>query len=95
MYDKTTKDYYTVGELCKEYGVKKNTGIMQEYSNVKRQHRILLQETEQGALKIICERHRGEMLGTQEDMRDEGRADKVINVTEKRQTAECWGGKNT
>eukprot|EP00965_Chrysotila_dentata_P111859 3699342-Pleurochrysis_carterae.AAC.2 len=88
----TTKDYYTVGELYKEYGVKKNTGIIQEYSNVKRQHRILLQEPEQGALKIIWERHKGEMLGTLEGMHDKGRADKVIDVKGKRQMAECWGG---
>eukprot|EP00965_Chrysotila_dentata_P206021 6183312-Pleurochrysis_carterae.AAC.1 len=68
---------------------------MQEYSNMKRQDRILLQETEKGALKIIWERHKWEMLGTQEGMRDKGRADKVIDVKEKRQTAECWGRKST
>eukprot|EP00965_Chrysotila_dentata_P141644 4680820-Pleurochrysis_carterae.AAC.1 len=34
----------------------------------------------------------GETLGTQKDKHDKGRADKVISVTEKRQTTECWGG---
>eukprot|EP00965_Chrysotila_dentata_P224490 6194199-Pleurochrysis_carterae.AAC.3 len=72
----------------------KNTRILQEYSNEKRQHRIHLQETEQGALKIIWERHKRDMLGTREDMHDKGRTDKVLSVTEKRQTAECWRGRN-
>eukprot|EP00965_Chrysotila_dentata_P069602 2299054-Pleurochrysis_carterae.AAC.1 len=91
IYNKTTKDYYRVEELCKKYGVKKNTRVTQEYSNVKGQHRILLQDTEQGALKIIWERRKGEMLGTQGDTRDKGQADKVTDVKEKRQTAKCWG----
>eukprot|EP00965_Chrysotila_dentata_P005070 166049-Pleurochrysis_carterae.AAC.2 len=67
---------------------------MQEYSDVKRQHRIHLQETEQGVLKIIWKKHKGEVLGTQENRRDKGRADKVINVTQKDQTAGCWEGRN-
>eukprot|EP00965_Chrysotila_dentata_P102562 3385922-Pleurochrysis_carterae.AAC.1 len=53
---------------------------------------IQLQETEQGALKIIWERHKGEILGNQKEEHDKRRADKVISVTKKRQTAECWGG---
>eukprot|EP00965_Chrysotila_dentata_P235284 6200657-Pleurochrysis_carterae.AAC.1 len=53
IYNKTTKEYYTMGELCEKFGVKRNTSIMQEYSNVKRLHRQQLQETEQGALGII------------------------------------------
>eukprot|EP00965_Chrysotila_dentata_P038542 1280292-Pleurochrysis_carterae.AAC.1 len=32
IYDKTAKEYYTMGGLCKKYGVKKSTTIMQEYS---------------------------------------------------------------
>eukprot|EP00965_Chrysotila_dentata_P050769 1683044-Pleurochrysis_carterae.AAC.1 len=51
-YDETTKEYYTMGGLCKKYGVKKSSRITQEYSNVKRLHSRLLQETEQGALGI-------------------------------------------
>eukprot|EP00965_Chrysotila_dentata_P011612 379970-Pleurochrysis_carterae.AAC.1 len=31
VYDETTKEYYTMDGLCKVYGVKKNTRIMQEY----------------------------------------------------------------
>eukprot|EP00965_Chrysotila_dentata_P187916 6172421-Pleurochrysis_carterae.AAC.2 len=53
IYDNTTKEYYTMGELCKKYGVKKNARIIQEYSNVKRLHTKQLQETEQGALGIL------------------------------------------
>eukprot|EP00965_Chrysotila_dentata_P206855 6183782-Pleurochrysis_carterae.AAC.2 len=92
IYDKTTKDYYTVWELCKKYGVKNNTRITQEYSNVKRQHRIHLQDTEQGALKIIWESNKGEMLETQEDEHVKGRTDKVISVTEKGGRRYAGGG---
>eukprot|EP00965_Chrysotila_dentata_P164363 5427628-Pleurochrysis_carterae.AAC.1 len=31
IYDETTKEYYTMGGLCKKYGVKKSTRITQEY----------------------------------------------------------------
>eukprot|EP00965_Chrysotila_dentata_P090202 2976920-Pleurochrysis_carterae.AAC.1 len=48
IYDETTMEYYTMGDLCKKYGVKKNARIMQEYSNVKRLHSRQLRETEQG-----------------------------------------------
>eukprot|EP00965_Chrysotila_dentata_P097170 3211689-Pleurochrysis_carterae.AAC.1 len=35
IYDTSTKEYYTMGGLCKKYGVKKSTRIMQQNSNVK------------------------------------------------------------
>eukprot|EP00965_Chrysotila_dentata_P087458 2887551-Pleurochrysis_carterae.AAC.1 len=65
IYDRTTKEYYTMGGLCKKYGVKKSTRIMQEYCNVKRLHNRLLQETEQGALRIIWVKHKEELLEVQ------------------------------
>eukprot|EP00965_Chrysotila_dentata_P218291 6190504-Pleurochrysis_carterae.AAC.4 len=67
IYDKTTKEHYTMGALCRKYGVKKTTRIVQEYSNVKRLHSRQLQETENGALGIIRGRHKGEILGVQAD----------------------------
>eukprot|EP00965_Chrysotila_dentata_P223449 6193578-Pleurochrysis_carterae.AAC.1 len=33
IYDKTTKEYYTMVDLCNKYGVKKSSRIMQENSN--------------------------------------------------------------
>eukprot|EP00965_Chrysotila_dentata_P222749 6193155-Pleurochrysis_carterae.AAC.2 len=90
IYDRTTKEYYTMGGLCNMYGVKKNTRIMQEYSNVKRLHSKLLQETEQGALRIIWGRHKEELLVAQG--RKEQRS-RVVGVREKRKTAGCWGGR--
>eukprot|EP00965_Chrysotila_dentata_P187422 6172125-Pleurochrysis_carterae.AAC.1 len=89
IYDGTTREYYTMGGLCKKYRVKKSSRISQEYSNVKRLHNRLLQETEQGALGIIWGRNKEELLrtpGEQEHKR------KVSGVREKRRTAECWGG---
>eukprot|EP00965_Chrysotila_dentata_P116415 3848349-Pleurochrysis_carterae.AAC.1 len=65
IYDKTTKEHYTMGDLCKKYGVRKNTRIMQEYSNVKRLHNKQLQEAEHGALGIIWGRHKEELLEAQ------------------------------
>eukprot|EP00965_Chrysotila_dentata_P090532 2987167-Pleurochrysis_carterae.AAC.1 len=53
IYDNKTKEYYTMGELCKKYGVKKSARIMQEYTNVKRLHRAQLLQVEHGALGII------------------------------------------
>eukprot|EP00965_Chrysotila_dentata_P055679 1847007-Pleurochrysis_carterae.AAC.2 len=47
IYDETTKEHYTMGDLCKKIGTKKNTRIVQEYSNVKRLHRRQLEEIEQ------------------------------------------------
>eukprot|EP00965_Chrysotila_dentata_P181786 6001098-Pleurochrysis_carterae.AAC.1 len=92
IYDISTKEYFTMGGLCKKYGVKKNTRIMQEYSNVKRLHNKLLQETEQGALGIIWARHKEELLVAQGGNEQQSR---VLGVREKRKTAGCWGGKNT
>eukprot|EP00965_Chrysotila_dentata_P213546 6187681-Pleurochrysis_carterae.AAC.4 len=89
IYDATTKEYYTMGALCKKYGVKKNSRIMQEYSNVKRLHSRKLQETEQGALGIIWRRHKEELLQKQGEKE---RKRKISGVREKRKTAECWGG---
>eukprot|EP00965_Chrysotila_dentata_P222025 6192721-Pleurochrysis_carterae.AAC.3 len=65
IYDRTTKEYYPMGGLCKKHGVKKNRRMMQEYSNVKRLHNKLLHETEQGALGIIWERHKEDLLNAQ------------------------------
>eukprot|EP00965_Chrysotila_dentata_P220117 6191583-Pleurochrysis_carterae.AAC.5 len=92
IYDTTTKEYYTMGGLCKKYGAKKNTRIMQEYSNVKRLHNKLLQETEQGALGIIWGRHKDELLVAQGGKEQLSR---VSGVREKMKKAGCWGGKNT
>eukprot|EP00965_Chrysotila_dentata_P130447 4313049-Pleurochrysis_carterae.AAC.1 len=78
-----------MGGLCKRYGVKKTTRIIQEYSNVKRLHSKLLQETEQGALGIIWGRHKEELKVVQGERRDKN---KILRVREKRKTAECWGG---
>eukprot|EP00965_Chrysotila_dentata_P121021 4002973-Pleurochrysis_carterae.AAC.2 len=84
IYDENTKEYYTMGGLCKKYGVKKNTRIMQEYSNVKRLHTRQLQETEQGALGIIWGRHKEELLMTQVEKEHKR---KVSGVKGKRKTA--------
>eukprot|EP00965_Chrysotila_dentata_P137256 4540039-Pleurochrysis_carterae.AAC.1 len=92
IYDARTKEYYTMGELCKTYGIKKSARIVQEYSNVKRLHSRQLQETENGALGVIWGRHKGELLGSQEGMRERTRKERVLGVIEKRRTAECWGG---
>eukprot|EP00965_Chrysotila_dentata_P180903 5971444-Pleurochrysis_carterae.AAC.1 len=89
IYDVTTKEYYTMGGLCKKYGVKKNSRIMQEYSNVKRIHSRQLQETEHGALGIIWGRHKEELLQTQGEKEHKR---KMSGVREKRKTAERWGG---
>eukprot|EP00965_Chrysotila_dentata_P105387 3480323-Pleurochrysis_carterae.AAC.1 len=89
IYDETTKELYTMGSLCKKYGVKKNARIIQEYSNVKRLHNKLLQETEQGALGIIWRRHKEELLKTRGEKEHKR---KLSGVREKRKTAECWGG---
>eukprot|EP00965_Chrysotila_dentata_P203154 6181547-Pleurochrysis_carterae.AAC.2 len=63
IYNNGTKEHYTMGELCKKYGIKKSARIVQEYSNVKRLHSRQLQETENGALGVIWGRHKGELLG--------------------------------
>eukprot|EP00965_Chrysotila_dentata_P170107 5614640-Pleurochrysis_carterae.AAC.1 len=89
IYDKTTKEYYTMEELCKRCGVKKNARIIQEYSNVKRPHTKQLQETEQGALGILWGRHKKDLLDEQE--KDEYN-NEILEVRGKRKTAECWGG---
>eukprot|EP00965_Chrysotila_dentata_P076257 2518656-Pleurochrysis_carterae.AAC.1 len=89
IYDNTTKEYYTMGELCKKYGVKKSARITQEYSNVKRLHTKQLRETEQGALGIIWGRHKGSVLDEQEVGEHNN---KIMGVRGKRKTAECWGG---
>eukprot|EP00965_Chrysotila_dentata_P070704 2337867-Pleurochrysis_carterae.AAC.1 len=81
-----------MGDLCREYRVKKNTRIMQEYSNVKRLHRIQLQVVEQGALGVIWGRHKREILGAQTETQVNERENKVTGAIEKRQTARCWGG---
>eukprot|EP00965_Chrysotila_dentata_P039693 1319227-Pleurochrysis_carterae.AAC.1 len=59
-------EFYTMGDLCKKYGVKENARIMQEYSNVKRLHNKKLLETEQGALGILWGRHKKDLLDEQE-----------------------------
>eukprot|EP00965_Chrysotila_dentata_P229690 6197320-Pleurochrysis_carterae.AAC.1 len=92
IYDGKTKEYYTMGDLCKRYGVKKNARITQEFTNVKRLHRIQLQEVEQGALGIIWERHRGALLHTDRGEQMKTLPNKVKSVMEKRKTADCWGG---
>eukprot|EP00965_Chrysotila_dentata_P168395 5560839-Pleurochrysis_carterae.AAC.2 len=89
IYDENTKEYYTMGCLCKKYGVKKNTRITQEYSNVKRLHSRQLRETEQGALGIIWGRHKEDLLKSQGEKEQKR---KVSMIREKRKTAECWGG---
>eukprot|EP00965_Chrysotila_dentata_P167071 5517080-Pleurochrysis_carterae.AAC.2 len=75
-----------MGGLCKRYGVKRNTRIMQEYSNVKRLHSKLLHETEQGALGVIWGRHKEELLITQEGREHRST---IMGVREKRKTAGC------
>eukprot|EP00965_Chrysotila_dentata_P206735 6183709-Pleurochrysis_carterae.AAC.8 len=92
IYDNKTKEYYTMGDLCKKYGVKKNARITQEYSNVKKLHRTQLQEVEQGALGIIWERHKGMLLDMEQVEQTNTQPNKVTGVIEKRKTAECWGG---
>eukprot|EP00965_Chrysotila_dentata_P098535 3257276-Pleurochrysis_carterae.AAC.1 len=47
IYDVATKEYYTMGSLCKSMGL----------------HSRQLLETEQGALGIIWERHKEALLG--------------------------------
>eukprot|EP00965_Chrysotila_dentata_P176281 5820634-Pleurochrysis_carterae.AAC.1 len=89
IYNKTTREYYTMGELCKRYGVKKNARITQEYSNVKRLHTKQLHETEQGALGILWGRHKKDLLNEREEVEHIRR---IRRVKEKRKTAECWGG---
>eukprot|EP00965_Chrysotila_dentata_P078986 2604930-Pleurochrysis_carterae.AAC.3 len=37
-------------------------------------------------------RHKEELLGAQEEKKDNERANKVLGVLEKRRTAGCWGG---
>eukprot|EP00965_Chrysotila_dentata_P209369 6185247-Pleurochrysis_carterae.AAC.1 len=75
-----------MGELCKKYGIKKTARITQEYSNVKQK------ETENGALGIVWGRHKGALLRGQEGTQDSERTNGVVEVIEKRRTAECWGG---
>eukprot|EP00965_Chrysotila_dentata_P202232 6181014-Pleurochrysis_carterae.AAC.1 len=84
IYDATTKQYYTMGNLCKKYGVRKNSRIMQEYSNDKRLHSILLQETGHGALGIIWGRHKEVLL---EQVGEKEHKRKMSKMKEKRKTA--------
>eukprot|EP00965_Chrysotila_dentata_P261313 6214210-Pleurochrysis_carterae.AAC.6 len=93
IYDNKTGEYYTMGDLCKRYGVKKNARITQEFSNVKRLHRIQLLEVEQGALGTIWGRHIGVLLDREQEEQSNTQSNKVKRVIEKRKTAECWGGR--
>eukprot|EP00965_Chrysotila_dentata_P127364 4212012-Pleurochrysis_carterae.AAC.1 len=89
IYDATTKEYYAMGGLCKKYGVKKSARIIQEYSHVKRLPSRQQLEIEQGAVGIIWERHKEELLKKQGEKTHKR---KVSGVKETRRTAECWGG---